>query len=363
MEIKAEKSKINKALTQVQRAVGISTPIPILSGIKFTADQEGFLTLTATNLEMTISTVIKVESLQEGSIVLPARYVVDLFKKLPDTTISINADSGKATIIYEKSESSINGFPASDFPGITEIGVSKTFTLSGSLLKTAIRRVSYASSKDNARPVFCGTFFEIEKGILSLVTTDTFRLAIQKINLPGVEDCNFIIPTKALNELERLIEEDFEVKITVSTKQIIFEFGSITFISRLVEGRFPNYKQVVPEKFRTSFTCITKELLEAVDRSLLVSGMDTSPITKISLNGRLTVSAETTSGKILEEIPAEIKGDELSTFLNSRFFLECLKSINDTETVSIGLSGEITPGLVRPLNDESYLSIIVPVKK
>lgn len=364
MQIKTKKGEILRALGRVEKAVSGKSPLPILSGIKFSTSENG-LTLTATDLELTMQTTAEVEVLRDGGIVLPARYVVELFKKMPDTDITITSDTGKASIIYGNAETSLNGYSESDFPELPAITDEKTFSIPGSLLKKGINRVSYASSKDLSRPIFCGTLFEIENGVLNLVATDTFRMAKQELPMESAENCTFVVPTKALNEVSKLIKDDIEIKISVGLRQAVFAVGNTTVISRLVEGRFPNYKQVIPEAYKARFTANTRDLYNAADRSVLLFGSDANPTTTISVNGKLLVAARTASGNILEEVPAEIEGlngEEMVSVMNSRFLLECLKVANDVEKVTFGLTGPLSPCVVKPVGEDAYLSIIVPVK-
>lgn len=363
MEIKTKKTEIVKALKRVEKAVAINSQLPILSGIKFTA-AKGCLTLTATNLETTIRTEAKVEVIREGSIVLPAKYVVELFKRMPDTDISINANTMKsATIVYGKAETNFNGYSPSDFPEFPTINKAKAFSIAGSVLKKGIQRVAFASSENPAQQIFCGTLIEVENNTLTLVATDTFRLAYQKIPIENTEKHSFVIPTKALNEIARLIEDDIEIKISVSDRQAAFEIGNTTVISRLVEGRFPNYKQVIPHSFLARITVKTRDLLESTERTMLISSSEQSrPKMKMLINGKLQVVAENSTGKIKEEIPADIEGldgGELVTIHDSKFLLECLKA-SDFERTSFSLTGPISPGIIRPIGDDSYFSIIVP---
>lgn len=366
MEIKTKKTEIVKALKRVEKAVAINSHLPVLSGIKFTAIK-GQLTLTATNLEITIRTVAKVEVIREGSIVLPAKYIVELFKRMPDTEICIDSKTtGSATIMYGKAETNLNGYPPNEFPGFPTINEAKTFSIAGSLLKKGIQRVAFASSENSPQPIFCGTLFDIENNMLTLVVTDTFRLAHQKLPLENAEKCTFVIPTKALNEIAKLIEDDIEIKISVSDRQAAFEIGNTIVISRLVEGRFPNYKQVIPHSFVARFTVRTRDLLEATDRTTLISSSEQSrPKMKMLINGKLQVLAENSTGKIKEEIPADIEGldgEELMTIHDSKFLLECLKA-RDFDRMSFDLTGSLSPSMIRPIDDDSYFSIIVPKKE
>lgn len=367
MKIRTEKNEIVKALKRVEKAVATDTNIPVLSGIKFIA-AKGRLTLTATNLEIAIQTVAEVEVIREGSIVLPAKYIVELFKRMPDTEIYIDSETPeRATIFYGKSRTEFNGYSPNDFPGFPAINDAKTFSVAGSLLKKGIQRVAFASSENLSQQVFRGTLFEIQNNDLTLVATDTFRLAHQKMSVENANDCKFIVPTKVLNELARLIENEMEIKIAVSDKYATFEMGNTIVLSRLIEGKFPNYRQIVPQSFLARCTVKTQDFLEATDRTMIITPSTHSrPTMKIQVNGKLQILAENSTGKINEEILAEIEGldgEELTTTHDSKFLLECLKAC-DFERTTLGLTGTKSPCIIRPVGDDSYFSIIVPhIKK
>ena len=198
------------------------------------------------------------------------------------------------------------------------------------------------------------------------MATDTLRLAQQKLNIENEGKYVFIVPTKALIEISRLIEDEIEIKVSVSERQASFKIGDTVVISRLLEGKFPNYKQVIPNSFLGGFTVKTSDILDATNRTMLISSSEQhTPKTRVFLNGKLQLLAESNAGKILEEIPADIEGlngEELVTFLNSKFLMDCLK-VSDFEKLSFSFTGPLTPCMVKPDDDDSYFSIMVPLKE
>lgn len=362
MEINCEKSKFLKAINLVQKAVDNKGLIPIISGIKFDASIEKGLILTATDLEITIRAKADVEVVEEGSLVLPARYLVELFKRLPESMITIESNKfGGAVIRYGKSESVINGFSSNEFPEFPAIESVHSFKVNGDNLKTAIKKVVFACSTNESRPIFTGVFFEIED-TLNLVATDTHRLAYHGIPLSYLSGKkNFIVPSKTVNEVSKIVDGDHEVNVMIAENQVMFEFADgTTMVSRLLEGDFPNYRGIIPTEFQNTFSVKTQDFVESVDRAMLLTTQGTS-ITKLFLNGKLTIEAKNETGKVHEELEADTEGDDTTIVFNTKYLSEHLKAINN-EKVKMQLTGSLSPAMLTPVNDDSYFSIILPLR-
>jgi DNA polymerase-3 subunit beta len=364
MKVVAAKEQLLNAVQIVQRAVTIRSPLPILSGIKFEAvDNKIFL--TATDLDMGIRCSFTTEVIEPGAAVIPARYISELVRRLPDIPILLSAEpvSGAVTIQYGQSETSINGFPAEEFPDFPIPSGDLTFDLPVEVLREMVRQVAFATANNENRPVFNGVLFELDDGNLQVVATDTYRLAWRKLILQnsGNINLNIIIPGKTLTELVKIIEPEKVVNITVTENQILFKADDICLVSRLIDGQFPNYKQVIPQEYHTRIRFKTKELAEATERASLLT-KDSSPVVKMSLEeNTLVVSVNTEAGRVHEEIPVFQEGEPFQVAFNARYLGDGLKAMGSEEII-MELTGPLSPGVLKPVDNQDYLSLLLPVR-
>ena len=364
MKILTRKETLNNAIQQVQRAVSLKNPLPILAGIKF-EPRESQVLLTATDLDIGIRCSFPAEVIKEGTTVLPARYISELVKRLPDLPVYIESDpdSGSVKIQYGKSETRINGYPPEEFPELPLPEGIYTFTLPGDLLKEIIRQVVFATGNEESRPVFMGVLFEINGSELQVVATDTYRLAWRRVILENYKenDISLIIPGKTLNELLRIIGSNEQIEVTVTQNQILFVSGNVWLISRLIEGSFPKYKQVIPQDHILMVRLKTKDLLDATERaSLLVQ--EKSPVIKLNIaENKLIVSAYSEAGRVHEELDVYQEGENLQIAFNAHYLGDVLKVIG-SEEMTIELSGPLSPGVIKPVGNDEYLSLLLPVR-
>lgn len=364
MKFLIDKEHLNFAIQNVQRAISPRSPLPILSGILFECGG-GLLKLTATDMEMSVNSSVKAEISEPGELVIPARYITDFAKKLPDVPIEFETVGGGklVTIRYGQSEFNINGYSASDFPVLQVPGGEFTFSMDAGSLKDIIRKVIYASSNDDSRPVFTGVLFEIQGNEAVMVATDTFRLALKKfmIDTTAPDFINVIIPGKTLNEAMRVMGTDEPVSVTLSKNHIMFETGNTVITSRLISGRFPSYRQVIPENFVCIVKAPVKNLIESADRASLLAGERNSLVMFQSVPEGIVLSVRTENGWIREDIPASIEGESLDILFNVRYLSDVLRSC-EGESILIKLTGTYTPALIAPPDDDHYVSVIVPAR-
>jgi DNA polymerase-3 subunit beta len=365
MKFVCDRENFLDALQVVQRAVSLKNPLPILSGIKFEAE-ENKVFLTATDLEIGIRSSAPAEILEPGNAVLPARYITELIRRLPDIPIFIESDAltGSVAVKYGQSEASINGFPAGEFPDFPLPVSEFNFNIAADTLKEAIRQVVFAAATDENRPVFTGVLFEIQEGRLQVVATDTHRLAWRRIPLENCEDLdiNLIIPGKTLNELVKIIgSPDSLVRITVTENQVLFNTGDTCLISRLIGGQFPNYRQVIPQEHITKVRLKTKDLADATERASLLT-KEGSSVIKLHLNDNvLIITVNTEAGRVREELPVYQEGEPLQFAFNARYLSDILRVIGSEEII-MEFTGPLSPGIIKPAGDKEYLSLLLPVR-
>jgi len=353
------------AVQTVQRAVSPKNPLPILSGIKFETEGD-LLIVSATDLEIGIKCSVKAEILENGSAVLPARYITELIRRLPDVPVFIKSDSltGSVTVNYGRSETVINGFPVEEFPDLQIPAYEVGFDISEDILKEVIRQVVFAAGTDENRPVFTGVLLEINEGEMQMVATDTHRLAWRKLKL---KDCggiyiNVIVPGKTLNELGRIIgQREKLVRVTLNDNQIFFDMGNVCLVSRLISGKYPSFHHVIPQEPVCRVRLKTRELAESAERAALLIP-ESTPVIKLFLeDDTLVISVSTAAGRVYEEIPVYQEGEPVQVAFNARYLIEILKVI-ECDEIDIEFSGPLSPGIIRPAGDKDYLYLLLPVR-
>ncbi len=369
MRFTTTRDNLFSGISVVQRAVALKSPLPALSGILLEAD-EGRLRLTGTNLDLCIKCDVTIDSAdyQPGSIVLPARYLSDIVRRLPDGPVHFLADlsSYNASLKYGRSQARLNGMDPNDFQVEPSITPKAELTLETEMLKDAVKQVVYAAGTDDLRPIFTGVLLEIADQELRTVATDTHRLAMRRAELPGEEAqlTNIIVPAKALGELARILGniEDENVRVVMAENYVSFSVGRIQLLSRLIDGQYPDYRQVIPTSYRSRIARIESAVLaQAVERAETLS-RDDSPIVTFTLESDLlSVTADSQAGSVREEIPVESEGDRIEVALNAAYILDALRGAAD-EAVSLEFNGPLGPLVVRPHADGDYLALVLPVR-
>ena len=397
MKINTAKENLMYGVQMAQRAVTTRNPLPILSGILFQT-KNNTLKVMATDLEIGIKCNIAVTTIEEGSIVIPAKYITDIVRKLPDVPIDINIDKNNNTVVikysssaeYSVNEVKLKGFSAEEFPSfpITEDKTEITIDISIVVLKEILRQVLFATSSNENKPVFTGVLFKVENNTLILVATDTHRLALRRISLPELvvqDDISVIIPGRTLSELLRIINnteafqssgESDTVKIAIGSNQALFVLKDTILVSRLIEGNFPVYEQVIPKEYKSRLKLKTKELLASIERAALLtkSGnqiikLNTQP-TELSNHKQdlLSITANTEDGAIHEEIKIYLEGEPIQIAFNAGYLTDILRTIS-AEEIYFELNGSLSPGVIKPIavensvkETENYIVLVLPVR-
>ncbi len=364
MKFFTSKENLQYAIQNVQRAISAKSPLPVLTGILFQCD-DGVLKLTATDMDISITSSVPVEMEISGSIIIPARYISEFAKKLPDKTIEFESigDGQMVTVRYGQSEFTVNGFNPEDFPHMKATEEEFRFMIPSDTLKDIIRKVIYAVSHDDSRPIFTGVLLEIDGEEAAMVSTDTFRLAFKKFKINGSssEIINKVIPGKALNEVLRVMGGDENINVVLYKNHIMFETEDKKIISRLIPGKFPSYRQVIPNNFSCKIKAPVKELLESADRASLLAGEKNSLVMFKSTEEGVLISVRSESGWIREEVPAMVEGDKYDILFNVRYLWDAIRA-HDGDEIIINLTGNYTPALLESSLDEGHISIIVPAR-
>lgn len=379
MKLSCLQENLNKSLSIVSRVASSNKSLPILNNVLFEA-VNGRIVLITTNLEIGIETVLRGKIEDDGRLTIPAQLFSNYVNLLPNKHISIETDKDNLLIVCENQKTKIKGMEAADFPIIPKIEKERGMACKKQELKKALTQVVFTVIPNDTRPEISGALFKYDliEGdcVLNIVGTDSYRLAEKKINLKpikvddtkNIDNYQTIVPHATLQELLRVLEHgdpEDDVMIYFSENQIMLSLNDTELVSRIISGHYPDYKQIIPTKFTTNAIVNTNNLIKAVKSASLFSqsGVNDINLTFSPKDNSLVVSSlSTQTGENVNNLTADISGEENSTTFNYRYLLDGLQNINSTQ-VSLEVIDANKPGLIRPIDDESYLYIIMPIKQ
>ncbi|MCM3707403.1 MULTISPECIES: DNA polymerase III subunit beta [Cytobacillus] len=371
-----QRDQLVQSVQDVMKAVTSRTTIPILTGIKIVASEEG-VTLTGSDSDISIESFIPkeeggneiVEIKQPGAIVLQAKFFSEIVKKLPTDSVEIAVENHLQTVIRSgKSEFNLNGLDAEEYPHLPQIEEEKMFKIPTDLLKAMVRQTVFAVSTSETRPILTGVNWKVENGTLTCIATDSHRLALRKaqIETTASETYNVVIPGKSLSELSKILDDNNDlIDIVITENQVLFKAEHLLFFSRLLEGNYPDTSRLIPSDSKTDVVVNTKEFLQAIDRASLLAKEGRNNVVKLSTidGGVIEISSNTPEvGKVVEEVQSKsVEGEELKISFSAKFMMDALKALEGSE-ITISFTGAMRPFIIKPLNDESILQLILPVR-
>jgi len=361
MKIKVEKSVLLNAIQIVQNVITTKSALPILSNILLET-QRDHLRLTATDLDIGISCVIPVEAEEQGAITIPAKRFSDIIKELPADSIEIAAKKNNSIIITaEPCQFKIMGLGFEEFPKMPDFKDKEAVKLEQGTLKKMLALTSFAVSQDESRYILSGILFVIQKDGIHLVATDGKRLAVieRKLKQVSEKEVRMIVPVKTIHELNRNLKEEGELSLVLGNNQALFDLGGVVVISRLIEGEFPDYRQVIPPVSENKIKAERNQLLLAVRRAALLSTPDYQAMKLEVFKNKLVLSKSTPDvGESHEEVPVEYKGKEMVIGFNPAYLIDVLKNLAD-EAIELELTDSEKPGVLRT---DGYVYIVLPMR-
>ena len=368
MKFTCYKDKIIKAINSVVKGVASKTTMPILEGILIqTNDNE--IKLTTYDLEIGIEYIMDCEVKEQGNTVVNAIMFSEIIRKLPDTEIEISLnDKNLLEIECEGSHYKLATMNPEEFPELPKIEIENSIEIEQNALKNMIRKTIFAVSTEESRPIFTGCLFEIENNKLSLVAVDGFRLALRSMYL-NKQSNNFsaVIPGRTLNEVNKIISDSFEpIKIGVSKNQALFEMENCKIVTRILDGEFLNYKNVIPNTWETRIRVNKNNIQNCFERISLISSSAVEKEKKypVKVNvdiGKVVISCTNQTGDAKEELYVSTEGKNLEAGFNPKYFLDSLKAIDDEE-VYIEFGSSISPCLVKSVENNDYTYMILPIR-
>ena len=366
MKFSCEKNLLIGAIFTAARAASTKSPVPLLEGLLIEAEG-GTVKISGFDLKTGIVTTIQAEVEEAGGIVINARLLGEIIRKMPGSDISISVDSiFSAKITSEMSEFEILGSPATDYPELPTIEEKDSLQIDETTLKKMIAQTNFAVSDNESRPIHTGALFEAENGELTIVAVDGYRLALRRepIKSSKTELLSFVVPGVALNEVERIASDsENEISIILGAKHVMFSIGNTVLISRRLEGEFLNYKNSIPQEGKYQLKVDKYELIDAVERvSLIISDKMRSPVKCVFSEGILKLFSASALGKASDECAISGEIDELEIGFNDKYLLDALKAAPADELI-MDLNTGVSPCVIRAADESNnFLYMILPVR-
>ncbi len=364
MKLICEGLDLSDAVLKVIRATAVRTTNPILEGIKLhaTADE---LTLSATDLEISIEKTIPADVKIPGDVVVPGKFFADFVKKLSNEQIELTiTDQNTIKIKYTDSEGFLQCLSADEFPIIREMTAPEKITIKRTDLKELIDKTIFSVAIDDARPILKGCLFEIENNMMTAVALDGYRLAMVKTEVnSSINKLSCIVPARSLNEISKLIDGNDEyIDVLVGANHLLINDGSVKIMTRLLEGEFINYRQVIPATTTTTIIVSKAQLEDGLDRASLLARMDKNNLVKFDIRDKvLTLTSASNIGNVTENITISLEGKDLQIAFNARYLSDCMHTIND-EFIKLNFTSQIAPCTICSAEEDKYLYLILPVR-
>jgi DNA polymerase III subunit beta len=362
MKFSVSKDKLLEGLQTVQNVVSSRTTLPILSNVLIRAE-EGVLRLTTNDLDVGMSCGIEAQVEKGGGTTLPVRRLSSIVKELPSADVLVEVDGKNvATLRCGQILFKMNGLAEEEFPALPKLNDAKVFTLKQKDLKDGLRKTAYAISTDETRYVLNGILFTFKENKLTMVATDGRRLALVdlEVEFPRSLEVDIIVPAKCISELQRLVTEEGELKMTVGENQVAFEVNGKLLVSKLIEGNYPNYRQVIPAEPKERVTIERGLLFDAVRRVSLLSSDKSNSVKLNFTKNNLEITANTPEiGEAHEDMAINYKGKDLSIAFNPAFLQDPLRNLVEEE-VHLELIDEMSPGVIKVALP--FLYVLMPMR-
>lgn len=365
MKILARNADLSNAILKVVKAINGKNLGSALEGIKFTCKGD-LVTLSATDMELSIEKTIACETFMEGEALIPGKMLSELVKNIDENEdVEIYVNDNRAKISYGSAITEIQCLPVEEFPIIKKDYNENSFDIVQKDFKELITKTSFACATDIGRPIYCGCYFEIEGDTLNCVALDGYRMALGKKQVKNVKgQVKAVIPQRTLQEIVKLATEADEKEITVNIQDnfMMLEVGGTLIISRLLEGEFIDYKKLIVTNYLTSFTVNSKALKNCLDRASIVAKEARNVIFTSVKNSVFSISAQSEIGQVNESLIINLEGEEVDIGFNFKNITDIL-SVSDCEFISFGINDSIKPCYIKPMQAEEFLYMVLPIRR
>jgi DNA polymerase-3 subunit beta len=369
VKLSVMQENLARGLSIVSRAVSNRSTLPVLANVLLKTEDAG-LKLTATNLEIGITYWVPGKIEADGATTVPAKLLTDLVNTLPTgDRVDLALQAGDTLHLRcGRFETHIKGIDADEFPAIGAAGERPTTRVAQNVLRRALAETAFAAASDEARPILTGVLARFEGDQLTLAAADNYRIAVKTIAiLDPVPETSVVIPARALNELARVladVDDPVDILLASGKNQILFHLEGIDLVSRLIDGQFPNYQQVVPTSHTTRAVLDREELLRAVRPAALIAHESANIVKlQVSVEGEpgITVSANAEVGDHVGQVEAAVEGDGTTIAFNARYLADVLTNVT-AEQFALELNGPLSPGVFKPVGDDHYIHVVMPVR-
>lgn len=364
MKITCTKDNLLAGLSVVSRIASKNLTLPILGNVLIRAER-GRLVLVATNLEVGVVAHVRSKVTEEGSVTIQARLLLDFVGLLESEKVELVSDGTSLTVSSDSSETVMRGTTAEDFPIIPAVPRERGIKIDSAALRTGLTQVLFAAAQDSSRPEISGIHAELSKGTLTLAATDSYRLAEKKIKINGGTDLAVIIPTRPLLELVRIMPADGEVELFMTESQLLFVADSAELTTRLIEGQYPDYRQIVPSASATTVTTDVEVLTKLVKTASLFCkpGINDVTLSVDPKTNKITCAAANTElGEHHGTVAAEVTGEPNTIVFNYKYLIDGLTNLG-ADRVILGVTDGGSPGLLRPSPNADYFYLIMPIRQ
>lgn len=364
MKLICEGLDLSDAVLKVIKATANRTTNPILEGIKIKASQDT-LTLSATDLEISIEKTIPADVKIEGEIVVPGKFFAEFIKKLSNEQIELTlTDKNLLKIKYTDSEGFIQCMNADEFPEIKNLVEPETIVINKADFRDLINKTIFSVAVDDARPILKGCLFEISKNVITAVALDGYRLALAKKTIKSTSaEFSCIVPARTLSEIAKILEgEDEDIEVLIQKNYLLVNVNNTKVITRLLDGDFIPYKQVIPQSVTSTIVINKKQLEFGLERASLLARMDKNNLVKFDVKDKLlTLSSQSDIGNVTENITISLDGKDVTIAFNARYMSECMRTIED-EFIKINFTSSVAPCTITSTAGVEYLYLILPVR-
>jgi DNA polymerase-3 subunit beta len=362
MKFTIQKSEFIKGLQSIQPVIVSHTTIPILYNVLITAEKEK-INLFATDLSISIKYPLQAAVVKTGSSSFNAKMLFSIIRELPQENIEFQIEEkNRATIQCGQSFYKLLGISAEEFPALPPFQTTSSFTVDQALFKDALQKTNYAASDDESRLILNGVFMSIKNQKLTVVATDGRRLALteKEVEIPDDQKINFVIPTKTINELIKILKEEGTVKISLTANMVSFEMEDCTILSKLIEGVYPNYQQVIPSQCDERITVERESLIGALRRTAIISNERNPAIKLVISKNQLQVMASNADvGEANEQMPIKYSGKSIAMTFNPNYLIDPLKSLT-SDDIAIELTDELSPVVIK--SNIPFMYVLMPLR-
>lgn len=363
MKFNCVREELVSCVSIAQKAIGIRNVDAILEGVHIESVGQG-LKVKCTNLDLQIETMISATIAQEGACLIPGRLFYEVLKRLPGEEITVTLNEKNATLESGDAKTSIQIMDEEAFPNLPQIADGPSISIAQNAFKDLVRKTSYAAATDETKPILTGVLIELKNEYLNMVGLDGYRLAMNKVNIDfNKNDYNVVVPAKTIVDIAKILDdEDEPVEIIMSKNQIFLQNSKTRIIARLLEGEYLKYEQILPKEYKTRVKINANRLKQAIELASLMAREGGSNLVKLSIaDNKIEITSNAETGNVYEKVQCYIEGSALDIAFNARYILDAIKNI-DEEEIYMDFNTNVSPCLIRPVNGNAFLSLILPVR-